>query len=207
MIDSRADLVTGINLMLTELKKPILDSATIVSFVGEGVTLLVQRSLIASEGGEPSPTVLQTAIDSFRQHYSAHLLDQTRLYPGVAETLAHFAHLPKAVVTNKPTELTFGILEGLQIRSQFTVVLGGDSLPERKPSALPLLEAARRCEVSPSQCLMVGDSMIDISAAKAALMKSCGLITGFRGRDELEKAGADFLIQNLVELKSLVESA
>lgn len=205
LIDSRADLATGINLMLADLNRPALASSTIVSFVGEGVSLLVKRSLFASNGRETDEKLLARAVESFRQHYSAHFLDQTVLYPEAEETLAYFAHLPKAVVTNKPYDLTLGILQGLGIMSHFITVIGGDSMPERKPAPHPLLEAARLCEVESSGCLMVGDSKIDISAAKSAGMKSCGLITGFRGRDELVEAGADYLIQSLGELRFFVE--
>ena len=86
-------------------------------------------------------------------------------------------------------------------------MLGGDSLPERKPSAAPLLEAARLCGVEPAACLMVGDSIVDVAAGKAAGIRTCGFVGGFRGRGELEAAGADYLIEHFGELRRVVEGS
>ncbi len=134
-------------------------------------------------------------------------LDPKRGAFEVEETLASLSHVPKAIVTNKPYEFSVALLEGLGMLSQFNVVLGGDSLPERKPSPMMLLEAARSIGVPPSACLMVGDTKFDVMAGQAAGMKTCGYIPGFRGRTELAEAGADFLIERFSELCVLVECA
>ncbi|MBS1787874.1 MAG: phosphoglycolate phosphatase [Acidobacteria bacterium] len=207
LVDSRADLANSVNLMLAELGRDPLSSCRVLNFVGEGARLLVERSLTASSQLTPQPDEVDRALKIFRRHYREHLLDYTRVYPEVEETLALLRHLPKAVVTNKPYEFSVALLEGLGMLSQFKVVLGGDSLPERKPSPMMLLEAARGCGVEPSACLMVGDTKFDVSAGRAAGMKTCGYIPGFRGRTELAEAGADFLIERFSELCVLVECA
>ncbi len=97
--------------------------------------------------------------------------------------------------------MTLTILEGLGLRSHFAVVLGGDSLPERKPAPQPLLEAARRCGRAPAECVMVGDSRVDVLAGRAAGMVTCGFVAGFKGRAELVAAGADVLIERFGELR------
>lgn len=204
LIDSRADLVTAVNLMLRQLGHEPLHETRVVGFVGEGMTKLIERSLCESFGREPSAAEVLYSIEIFREHYAAHLLDETRVYPEVVETLERFQHLPKAVVTNKPVDFTNRILEGLELSRYFTTVIGGDSLPERKPSAEPLLEAARRCNTSTNECLMIGDSRVDIHAGRAAQMKTCGYVAGFRGRTELEEAGADYLIESFSELAKIV---
>lgn len=204
LIDSRSDLTNSINLMLTELGLKNLPDEQVLSFIGEGIRLLVERSLRASQSGFTDDAQIDQALIVYRRHYGQHLLDQTRLYPEVAETLESFAHLPKAVVTNKPYEFTLPILEGLNLSRHFAAVIGGDSLPERKPSALPLLEAARRCDAKISDCLMVGDSFVDVLAGKTAGIATCGYVAGFRGRTELTEAGADYLIENFSELRRLV---
>jgi phosphoglycolate phosphatase len=205
LIDSRADLTNSINLMLAELGLARLPEARVLTFIGEGVRLLVERALRASQGGHTDERQVDEALVVYRRHYREHLLDETRLYPEVEETLTHFAHLPKALVTNKPYDFTLPILEGLRLSHHFAAVLGGDSLPERKPSPVPLLEAARRCDVDAEDCLMVGDSFVDIEAGRAAGMKTCGYVAGFRGRAELTAAGADFLIERFGELRAVVE--
>lgn len=207
LVDSRADLTNSINLMLAELGHAILPDARVLKFVGEGVRLLVERSMCASAEAAPTATELDHAIEVFRRHYRAHLLDQTYVYPEVEATLARLAHLPLAIVTNKPYDFTLALLDGIGLRSQFQVILGGDSLPERKPSPLMLLEAARQCGVAPAQCLMIGDSRVDVAAGQAAGMKTCGFVAGFRGRTELVEAGVDFVIERFGELCMLVECA
>src|SRR5258705_412999 len=82
----------------------------------------------------------------------------------------------------------------------FKTILGGDSVPERKPSPVPLLNAAAQCHIIPSECLMIGDTRIDIIAGKAAGMKTAGFAGGFRGRAELEAAGADYIFDHYDEL-------
>lgn len=207
LVDSRADLANSVNLMLAELGREVLPSIRVLNFVGEGARLLVERALTASAEVPPPPDEVDGALKIFQRHYREHLLDQTRVYPEVEATLAAFSHLPKAIVTNKPYDFTMALLDGIGLLRHFKVVIGGDSLPERKPSPMMLLEAARAVGVKPSTCLMVGDTKFDVTAGRAAGMKTCGYIPGFRGRTELAEAGADFLIERFSELRVLVECA
>ena len=205
LVDSRDDLVTAVNLTLAEAGRAPLARGRVVGFVGEGVSKLIGRSLAASLGREPAPAEVEAGVLAFKRHYRAHLLERTRPYAGVAGALARFRDLPMAVVTNKPFEFALGVLEGLGLSEYFVAVLGGDSLPERKPHPAPLLEAARLCGAAPAACLMVGDSRVDVLAGRAAGMKTCGFAGGFRGRAELEEAGADFLFESFGELRAVVE--
>lgn len=207
LVDSRADLANSINLMLAELGRRELPSCRVLNFVGEGARLLVERALAASGEIQPQPPEVDEALRIFRRHYREHLLDQTRVYPEVEETLAELAHLPMAIVTNKPYDFSITLLDGIGLLPYFSVVLGGDSLPERKPSPMMLLEAARQCGVGASECLMIGDTKFDMIAGHAAGMKTCGYIPGFRGRTELAEAGADYLIERFSELQILIECA
>jgi len=206
LVDSRADLINSVNLMLEELGRRPLPDSRVFSFIGEGARLLVERALRATQEGEPETADVDLALKTFQRHYREHLLDQTRVYPEVEETLDRLGCLPKAVVTNKPYEFTVALLDGIGLLNQFQVILGGDSLPERKPSPMMLLEAAHRCDVRVSNCLMVGDSRVDVEAGRSAGMKTCGYIPGFRGRTELAEAGADYLIERFSELRMLIES-
>lgn len=205
LVNSREDLVASVNLTLGEMGRESLAEDLVASFVGEGVTKLIERTLTASFGRMPSIEKIESTVELFRHFYGLHMLDRTLPYPGVVATLSHFGHLPMGVVTNKPEEFTRAILDGMGLSKFFRVIFGGDSLPERKPQPMPLLEAARLCQTPPDFCLMVGDSRIDILAGKAARMKTCGFTAGFRGRQELEEAGADFLITRFDELRRVVE--
>ncbi len=205
LVDSRADLINSINLMLLDLGRESLPGARVLKYVGEGARLLVERALRADLNGAMSSCDVDHALEVFKRHYKEHLLDQTRVYPGVKQTLARLDNIPKAIVTNKPYEFTMALLEGIGLSSFFDVVFGGDSLAERKPSPMMLIEAARRCGAEASECMMVGDSRVDVEAGRAAGMKTCGYIPGFRGRTELVEAGADYVIERFSELCALVE--
>ncbi|MGE0127134.1 MAG: HAD family hydrolase [Blastocatellales bacterium] len=207
LVDSRADLINSINLMLAEIGREALPDARVLNFVGEGARLLVERALRATQNGEPQSSDIDVALEIFRRQYREHLLDYTRVYPEVEQTLARLNHIPKAVVTNKPYDFTTALLAGVGLASHFGVVLGGDSLEERKPSPMMLVEAARRLGARASECLMVGDSRVDVEAGRAASMKTCGYIPGFRGRTELVEAGVDYIIERFSELCLLVECA
>lgn len=204
LIDSRADIAGSVNRTLIELALPTLPFDLVLTFVGEGVRLLVTRALRASLGREPEEAEIDHTLTVYFRHYGEHLLDETSIYPEVTETLHALQALPKAVVTNKPYEFTMTILARLNLLPHFQAVLGGDSLPERKPSPLMLLAAARQCETEPGDCLMIGDSRVDMQAGQAAGMKTCGYIAGFRGRDELAGAGADYLMERFCELAQIV---
>lgn len=204
LVDSRADLALAVNLMLAELGERTLSERQVLGFVGEGARLLVERSLCEACRGEPTGTKIDHALGIFLRHYGEHLLDRTTLYPEVRETLAELADAPMAIITNKPVDFAVTMLERLGLRHLFSVVLGGDSMPERKPSPMMLLEATRICGVDPGRSLMIGDSRIDIAAGHNAGMTTCGFTGGFRGRDELCEAGADLLFDRFSELVQLV---
>ena len=204
LVDSRTDIVNSVNFALEQLGHLRLPDAQIVTFVGEGARLLIERALRTSQNTPPSQSEIDAAYEVFKRYYRAHLFDDTRIYPGVAATLDQLAKLPKAIVTNKPYDLTIALFDGIGLAHHFRAVLGGDSLPERKPAPAMLLEAARRCDVAPPECLMIGDTWVDVAAGQAAGMKTCGFVAGFRGRAELVEAGADYLIERFDELLQIV---
>lgn len=209
LVDSRQDLSHSIQLMLSDLRLRNIESDEILTFVGEGARLLVERSLRAAMVAEPEDALVDQALKVFKEKYSHHLLDSTRPYPEVEETLneLQFTGVTLGVVTNKPHEFSTYLLDGLRLLDHFSVVIGGgESLNQRKPSPFPLLEAARRCASAPQDCLMVGDTRIDITAGRDAGMATCGFTGGFRGRSELIAAGADFLIDRFSQLKEIIFS-
>ncbi len=200
LIDSRGDISSALNLTLIRMNLPSLPESRIAAFVGEGVQKLVERSLLAATGSDPDRPLVEKAVAVFREEYGRHLLDQTRLCPGVAEALDRLAWANFAVVTNKPESFSRRILDGLGIGDRFCAILGGDSIPNRKPDPEALRKAMSACNASPHETVMVGDSRVDIEAGKAASVTTCGVLGGFRPREELEAAGCDLLIGNLIEL-------
>src|SRR5215475_14805767 len=121
LVDSRADLINSVNLMLAELGRRTLPDNRVLTFVGNGVRMLVERALKAGQNDPLQGQDIDRALEIFKRLYREHLLDQTRVYPGVKQTLARLCHIPKAVVTNKPYEFTIPLLEGIGLSSYFEV--------------------------------------------------------------------------------------
>lgn len=204
LIDSRDDLADSVNLTLCELNLEKLSSETVYNFIGEGVFNLIDRSISASLKRDSTEEFSNNGVEIFRGIYNENCLVKTKLYDGVKETLEELKDFKKAVITNKPHDFSVKILDELEILQHFQFVAGGDSFPERKPNAMPLLKTAEILGFSPEECLMIGDSRVDIEAGKNAKMETCGCVFGFRGRDELEKAGADFLIEKFSDLRKIL---
>lgn len=200
LIDSKADITQSVNLALRRMHLAPIPVARISTFVGEGVQRLLYRSLCETTGTEPSGDRIQEGVTLFKEEYGHHLLDSTRLYPGVRETLATLSWATFGIVTNKPESFSHLILKGLGLDSYFSIVLGGDSMPDRKPDPAPLRAAMERCGVLPRHTVMVGDSSVDVAAGLAAGAITCGISSGFRGHEELDAAGCDVIVESFSEI-------
>ena len=206
LIDSRSDIAFSLNLVLARMNMPGLSESRVGDFVGSGVQKLVERTLQEITGHQPAAELVQTSITLFREEYGKHLLDKTRLCYGVSAALDRLPWAAFAVVTNKPESFSRRILEGLGVGNRFCTILGGDSIRNRKPHPEALLKAMEVCKASPSETAMVGDSAVDIQAGKAAGVTTCGVLGGFRPREELEAAGCDVIIENMLELPDYFHS-
>lgn len=200
LINSRDDIADSVNLALAEMNFPLIERSAVFDFIGEGVVNLLRRSLTESLGENPDEARIKTAVEVFKIRYGENCLVKTVLYDEVARVLDQLNGFKKAVVTNKPYKFSVDILDGLRVSEYFETVAGGDTFPQRKPHAMPLLAVAESLGVGPEECVMIGDSRIDISAGKNAGTKTIGCIYGFRSRRELEEAGADLLIEKFTDL-------
>ncbi|MFH1573387.1 MAG: HAD-IA family hydrolase [Acidobacteriota bacterium] len=200
LIDSRRDIALSVNLALERLGLPSLPESRVVDFVGDGVDKLVLRALRESRGGEPGPEILRQGLSVLIEEYGRHLMDYTRLYPGVREMLAALDWGTFGVVSNKLERFSRSVLSGFGLADHFCVIFGGDTFPQRKPDPTPLLRAMEICGAAPGETVMVGDSPADILAGKAAGVFTCGFGCGFRSPEELRTAGCDILVQSLLDL-------
>ncbi|NTV74305.1 MAG: HAD-IA family hydrolase [Holophaga sp.] len=199
LVDSRADLATGVNLTRVDLGLPPLEPAQVAGFVGDGVRKLLTRSL------PECPGRLEEALELNRGHYGRHLLDATRLYPGVQAALeaARAKGFRLAVVTNKPREFTLPILEGLGVLDLFSAVVAGGDCPDLKPDPKPLLLALERCGSGAEGSWIAGDHHTDLEAGRRAGVKRCLCRYGF-GTPGGETW--DLAVENLRELASHLTS-
>jgi phosphoglycolate phosphatase len=167
LVDSAPDLATALNGLLAEFGKPALAETTVRAMVGDGAGVLVQRGLEASGLGDADQPA---ALKRFLALYRDCLIDRTRAYPEVEATLERLqadGH-KLAVCTNKPYDPTQRILKALELDRFFAAVIGGDSLPKRKPDPEPLLAAIAGLGGTASDAVMIGDSANDMLCARAA---------------------------------------
>jgi phosphoglycolate phosphatase len=199
LIDSKLDLANSVNFTRQEMGLPVLEHRLIFSYIGDGATMLIRRAM--GEGlGELD---IQRALEIFLSHYREHLLDNTTLYPGVAETLDALKSLHLAVLTNKPLRPTQAILQGLQVHDRFAVVYGGNSFDQKKPHPVGIEQILSDTGAAREQTLMVGDSYIDIQTGCNAAVATCGVTYGLAS-DTLHEPKPDFLIDDLRQLSRIV---
>jgi len=187
LIDSRLDLAGSANRLLEEFGARPLSVAQVVSMVGEGARVLVGRVLDAARV-TADPDI---AMRRFLEIYDAHLLDETRLYDGVLDTLrALEGRVAMALLTNKPLHHSSRILDGLGVRAFFAEVIGGDGVWPRKPDPTALQSLIASAGTTPETTIMVGDSMVDLETARRASARFCIAQYGFGVFDPVVLEGA-----------------
>ncbi|MDE2235513.1 MAG: phosphoglycolate phosphatase [Gammaproteobacteria bacterium] len=205
LVDSAADIACAVACMSEELGLRPPDVTEVRTWVGDGLRMLLKRALGNGHDCEPPDQLYQQALSAFRRAYLANLTGQSRLYAGTLECLDRLRaqHLRLACVTNKSAEFSLPLLEALEIRQYFGLVLSGDTLAQRKPHPLPLLHAASHFGIAPDAACMVGDSRNDLLAARAAGYAAVGVRYGYGG--ELDGYGPDALLDSLAQLPPLLE--
>jgi phosphoglycolate phosphatase len=173
-----------------------LPQENVARFVGNGAPVLVQRAL--PDAGEED---WSRGLKYFLEYYRQHMLDSTRLYPGVREALdqLHGAGVPLAVLTNKPIRFTLQMLAGLGLDLHFFRVYGGNSFPEKKPDPTGLNALIAESRADRERTIMVGDSAVDVQTARNAGVRACGVRWGFQP-ETFVASPPDFLIGDMREL-------
>lgn len=191
LIDSCADIAQAANHCLVEAGLPPRSEAEIRGFIGDGSRVLLQRAAQL----EPDDARLEPMLQSFSAFYTAHAIDHTRLLPGAREVLARLTALPRALCTNKPRVTTLAVLAGLNIATDFDVVVAAGDAPYDKPHPAPLLRVAELLGISVRRLVLVGDGPQDVACARAAGARSIGITEGIIvPRERLLAAGPDLFV-------------
>ena len=171
-------------------------------FVGNGIPRLVERFAPAPER---TPEGLARALEEFSERYGAHRADKTAPYAGMPEAVERLraAGVRTAVLSNKADEMAGPVVEHYY-PGVFPLVQGALSGVPTKPDPTLLYKLMERMGAKPEQTLFVGDSNVDIRTAKNGKLTSCGVLWGFRSRQELEAEGADYLAETPAELIKVV---
>ena len=198
LIDSFADLAAAVNAARAAYALAPLSLAEVRRHVGLGTETLVERTVPAPPGAG------QDAYRRFAAEYDRCLLETTRAYPGVEDTLARLQSIPLGLITNKIQRHTEALLAGLGWGGRFALVLGGDALAARKPDPLPLRHFLEHVKCSPDAAAMVGDGVVDIRAGRAAGMATVAVTYGNTPAEVLAAERPDALLDRLTDLLDLI---
>ena len=196
LVDSQKDLTDAVNATRAWMGLGPLPPENVSRYVGNGAPVLVQRAL--PDAGEED---WSRGLKYFLEYYREHMLDSTRLYPGVQEALdkLHDAQVPLAVLTNKPIGFSQQMLKRLGLDLHFFRVYGGNSFPEKKPNPMGLEALIAESGVERDRTVMIGDSAVDVQTARNAGVRACGVSWGFQP-ETFVATPPDFLIDDPREL-------
>jgi len=206
LVDSVPDLAYCVDEMMKALDMPVHGEIAVRNWVGNGVERLVRRALIGQLDGEPEEALFEKAYPLFLDLYTANTSQRSCLYPGVREGLDYMksANYMLGCVTNKAAQFTIPLLRDLGIHDDFANIVCGDTLAKKKPDPLPLLHSAEVLGVSPEKSLMLGDSVSDVKAARAAGFQIVCMSYGYNHGVDIRESNPDAVIDSMMELKDLL---
>ena len=212
LVSSGRDIARAANAVRRHFDLQELPPAILTGYVGDGVRKLLERTLghdaATGRTGLPVPEpILEEGHAVFARHYGAHLLDTTRLYPGVREVLEACAGVPLHVATNKPRRFTDAILAGVGLDGVFRRIVAGDEAPLRKPDPAHLAACLAGLEVEPARVVVVGDSPNDIAAARGLGAVAVGCAYGLVAPERVRAAAPDHVIEDIAQLLELFPAA
>ena len=181
LVDSAVDLLNALNQIVRTQGKPVLELAAIRPVVSKGA-----RAMLAVAFPERDDVSREQLLQPFLDRYADAVADHSTPFDGIKEVLfaIEAAGSRWGIVTNKPLYLARGVVESMGWAQRSAVLIGGDSLPNKKPEPDQLLHAAKMLGVSAFDCLYVGDDERDIVAARRAGMASVAALWGYRQAHE-----------------------
>ena len=206
LVDSVPDLAYCVDEMMKQLGMPTHGEARVRNWVGNGVERLTRRALVGQLEGEPEEALFEKAYPIFLELYAENTCKRSCLYPGVREGLDYLksAGYKLGCVTNKAAQFTIPLLKDLGVHDDFENIVCGDTLPEKKPHPMPLLHSAEVLGVKPEESLMLGDSMSDVKAARAAGFQIICMSYGYNHGVDIHDSNPDAVIDSMAELKDIL---
>lgn len=202
LINSLQDLADAVNHALQKMGFPVHEVEKYKYFVGDGVAVLLRKAAPPGCGEE---TLQQLRVE-FDAYYGAHGADKTYAYEGCGLLLARLQKMgiKTAVLSNKPDAFVGGLVNRFFPATPFFAAFGKREGYEKKPHPAALNELIRQCGAEKEECLYIGDSDVDVYTAHNAGIVCCGALWGFRGYEELQKAGADFFAEKPMDVLKAV---
>ncbi|MBT3457278.1 MAG: phosphoglycolate phosphatase [Thiotrichales bacterium] len=203
LVDSVPDLAYCVDQMMIRLEMPIRGEERVRHWVGNGVPRLVERALTDELDGFPSQEAFDKAYPIFLDLYAQNSSVRSTLYEGVIEGLDYLKSKDclLSCVTNKAEQFTLPLLKSLGIIDYFGIVISGDTLEKKKPDPLPLIHGANFFKINPKECLMLGDSVSDVKAARAAGFQIICMSYGYNHGNNIADENPDLVIDSMNQLR------
>jgi phosphoglycolate phosphatase len=204
LVDTAPDLLGALNAVLISEGRQTVDPQTLRHMVGHGARSLIEQAMAAT-GERATPERLPELVDRFIAHYRAHIVDGSRPFPGVEDTLEALRRegARLAVLTNKPQVLTEPILESLNLARHFGVICGAGRYDYNKPDARVVDHVLHELGGAGAGAVMIGDSITDVATARAARMPVLLLSYGYTP-EPVHSLGADVVIDSFADVPATV---
>jgi phosphoglycolate phosphatase len=198
LLHSSPQLTEAANRMLREMDYTPVSQELLSSYIGNGIGWLVKRALTGEMHATPDAALFDHAMPIFQKHY-AELLLGSKPYDGAIEGLEamHAAGFRLGCITNKTSRFTGPLLEGTGLAKYFDIVVSGDTLPEKKPHPLPVQHVAKFFGVPVEKLLLIGDSLNDTLAARAAGCPVFCVPYGYNRGEPVTTLDMDAVINNI----------
>lgn len=200
LADTRRDIINGVRHALKTLNGPELTDDEIKDCVGTGLHALIKKVFRTED-----EKLADRGSKLYREHYKQHMLDHTHLYSGAREFLEYFKDRKQAVITNKPNPFSSQILEALGVAHYFIAILAGDNGLPFKPDPAAIHHLMEETNATKEEVIFVGDSAIDIQAARNAGVEVVTLSHGFASETALQEAKPDYLVRDFSQLSTLAK--
>ncbi|CAC9584751.1 Phosphoglycolate phosphatase (EC 3.1.3.18) [uncultured Gammaproteobacteria bacterium] len=204
LVDSVPDLAFCVDETMKAMGRDTWGESQVLHWVGNGVPKLVERSLTGELEGTVDKADFDKAYPIFLELYSKNTSVRSCLYDGVKEGLDYMKAQGYTLgcVTNKAEQFTLPILKDLGIFDYFGIVVSGDTLAKKKPDPLPLLHSAEFFGIDPKDSLMLGDSVSDVKASRAAGFNIICMSYGYNHGNDIRDTNPDLVIDSMAELKN-----
>lgn len=208
LLHTAPDIAKAANRMLAELQLPPVPADVVATYIGKGGARLIKRLLTGSMDGEPDVALFERAQHIHEGHY-AELVCDSQPFPDVVEGLEVMkqAGYRLACITNKSEKFTIPLLKDAGLYDYFELVLSGDSLPRCKPDPLPLLHACEKFGTTPERMLLIGDSLNDSEAARAAGCHFFCVPYGYNQGQPVHELEPDAIVDSLLDATTLIRRA
>ena len=201
LVDSKHDLVNSVNATRRHMGLSHLDHDLVAGYVGRGAPALIRSSL----GEQASDTDLERGLEYFLAYYREHMLDYTRLYPGVVDSIErlHAAGVRMAILTNKPVRFSEQMIHRLDLTDRFFRIYGGNSFEQKKPHPIGIDKLCEESGIAKDRTIMIGDSAVDVRTARNAGVRSCGVTYGFQPESFVDDP-PDVIVDSMADITEML---